>query len=92
MWLYLVLGWFIVFGGFGLYVAIEKGRSELEGMVFGILLGPIGLLIVACLPVDRRSSSFALPKPAKLPDPLPDLDPPEQFDPAPDLQRFARLR
>jgi hypothetical protein len=34
----------------GAYVALEKGRSATEGCWFGLLFGPIGVLIVACLP------------------------------------------
>lgn len=45
-----LLLWACLWGGFGAYVANQKGRSEGEGMIFGALLGPIGLLIVAILP------------------------------------------
>jgi hypothetical protein len=38
-------------------VAGEKGRSELEGYVFGFVLGPIGILIVALLPTVPAGSS-----------------------------------
>ncbi len=34
----------------GFYVAYQKGRSQMEGFIFGLLFGPLGLLIVACLP------------------------------------------
>ena len=40
----------MICGGLGVYVATQKGRGEAEGLWFGILFGPIGLLIVACLP------------------------------------------
>jgi len=36
-----------VLGG---YAAQAKGRSRSEGHVFGLLLGPLGILIVAMLP------------------------------------------
>lgn len=53
-WLLLIcLGWILIWGGFGAYVAVQKGRSETEGMVFGAILGPIGLLIIAMLPPHR---------------------------------------
>jgi hypothetical protein len=39
-----------VSGFLGAYVAHQKGRPLFEGIVFGVLLGPIGLLIAACLP------------------------------------------
>lgn len=35
----------------GVYVADAKSRSTTEGFFFGILFGPIGVLIVACLPM-----------------------------------------
>jgi len=38
----------------GSYVAEQKGRTEREGIIFGILLGPIGLLIVASLPTKEK--------------------------------------
>ena len=50
---WLLLGglfWGIVWGGVGTYVGVQKKRSENEGMWFGFLLGPIGVLIVAMLP------------------------------------------
>jgi hypothetical protein len=34
----------------GVYVASQKGRPLVEGVVFGMLLGPFGVLIIACLP------------------------------------------
>ena len=38
----------------GGYIAHVKGRPDIEGIVFAVLLGPFGMLIVACLPtVDR---------------------------------------
>ncbi len=52
-----IFAWVIVWSGFGVYVATQKGRSAGEGIVFGIVLGPIGLLIVACLPEGPRSEA-----------------------------------
>jgi hypothetical protein len=48
----------------GVYIAGQKGRSTIEGFVFGLLLGPIGLIIVACLPTrtaDMGQSSYVKP-------------------------------
>jgi len=42
--------WCLLFSVLGVYVAYQKGRSALEGFILGILLGPFGLVIVACLP------------------------------------------
>jgi hypothetical protein len=40
----------ILIGVLGSYVAGAKGRSGSEGFFLGLLLGPIGLIIVALLP------------------------------------------
>jgi hypothetical protein len=40
----------LIMAGFGAYVGGEKGRDPIEGAIFGFLLGPFGLLIVALLP------------------------------------------
>ena len=37
----------------GAYVAVEKGRSVAEGITFGLIMGPIGVLIAAVLPTGR---------------------------------------
>ena len=60
-----------VFGGFGAYIAGQKGRDEGEGMIFGALLGPIGLIVVAILPnVDKTKEAASPPvyqfKPRKM--------------------------
>jgi hypothetical protein len=34
----------------GSYVAAQKGRPLFEGLIFGLLFGPIGLVVEACLP------------------------------------------
>jgi hypothetical protein len=44
----------LVCGGFGAYVAVEKGRSGLEGFLFGLILGPIGVVAVGTLPTVER--------------------------------------
>lgn len=38
------------FSGLGYYVATQKHREIYEGVAFALLLGPLGLVIVACLP------------------------------------------
>src|SRR5208282_5657549 len=38
----------------GCYVAFEKGRSQAEGFFFGLFFGPVGLLVVACLPTGEH--------------------------------------
>ena len=48
-------------GCFGGYVAAVKGRPVLEGLIFGAVLGPFGVVAAAGLPAA--------------PDPVPDGDP-----------------
>ena len=57
-------------GGIGVYVANQKGRGDGEGFWFGILFGPIGILIVACLP-DMRAAVRAAPAQAGTSRPVP---------------------
>jgi hypothetical protein len=40
----------LICGGFGCYVAMAKNREWYEGMIFGLLLGPLGVIAAACLP------------------------------------------
>jgi hypothetical protein len=51
------LVWAFVGLGFGAYVASQNGRPEGEGMIFGALFGPIGLLIVATLPPKQEKTA-----------------------------------
>src|SRR3954451_15058715 len=49
------------FGCLGVYVAIEKGRSPLEGTVFGFVFGPVGVIVLAPLPTldtPRRGGRY----------------------------------
>lgn len=42
---------YAIFCGFtGVYIATQKGRSQGEGMFFGLLFGPLGLVVAASLP------------------------------------------
>ncbi len=41
------------FGGWGSYVAMKKEREWYEGFAAGIMLGPFGVIVMACLPADR---------------------------------------
>lgn len=45
-----LIGFGLAMAGFGSYVATAKGRSFYEGAAFGLVLGPLGILIVALLP------------------------------------------
>lgn len=49
----IVLTWSIVFGLFGMYVAAQVRRKIAEGLILGVLFGPLGVIIVALLPADE---------------------------------------
>ena len=53
-----------VCGGAGAYVAAQKKREQGEGLVFGLILGPIGVLIVACLPSVEPGRRIRIETPA----------------------------
>jgi hypothetical protein len=63
----------VVSMGLGIYIAQEKGRSAGEGALFGFLLGPLGVLIEACMPTleippARRGSEERRVPPPRDPD------------------------
>lgn len=46
----------------GYYIASVKNRALEEGFVFGLLFGPAGLIVIACLPVgtaDQDAKAYA---------------------------------
>jgi hypothetical protein len=51
-WVMSAAVWIVYAGGIGWYVASAKGRAGLEGIILGILAGPVGWLVVALLPAD----------------------------------------
>ena len=57
-WLFFwVLGWLsllIISALIGCYISGEKGRGGTEGLVFGFLLGPIGVLVTVLMPAPDR--------------------------------------
>jgi hypothetical protein len=58
----LVAAWLIC-AGLGSYVAVQKGRGGFEGFFFGLLLGPLGVLIAALMPASpvRPASASVIP-------------------------------
>jgi uncharacterized membrane protein HdeD (DUF308 family) len=42
----------ITCAGLGAYVSAAKCRPALEGFFFGVLLGPLGILVAALLPAN----------------------------------------
>jgi hypothetical protein len=44
----------------GCYVACEKGRAATEGTLLGLLFGPLGVVIVAPLPDQKKSPQLAI--------------------------------
>ena len=55
----IVVAYLLVCGGFGTYVAHQKGRSGLEGFLFGLILGPIGVAAVGTMPTLERTAPAA---------------------------------
>lgn len=55
----------------GTYVAVEKHRSPGEGLIFGLVLGPIGVLLEAMMPtgVQRATTAEGEPGEKELIDP-----------------------
>lgn len=49
-----IVGVWLACGGMGGYVAHAKDRAPAEGAVFGLLLGPLGVLVEALLPEGAR--------------------------------------
>lgn len=89
----------LVFGLFGAWVADQRGRSPLEGLVVGALFGPLGVLVEALLPAG--SSLGAGVGPGRLPDRDPHFDlqiepiatPPKPARPRPAVpEAISRLR
>lgn len=66
--LLLIVGiWLAVFGGIGALLAPRRGRTRVNGFLWGALLGPIGWIVVLIRPGSIRR---ALPRPrtAELPE------------------------
>jgi hypothetical protein len=51
-----ILTYVFLMGYAGSYIAGEKHRSNIEGIVFALLFGPLGLTLVACLPMGGNQS------------------------------------
>jgi hypothetical protein len=66
--MYWVMIWLIavgltVCGALGAYVAAQKGREPVEGLVFGVLLGPLGVLVAGLMPTRDAQSPPHAPQP-----------------------------
>ena len=61
----------MIMGGFGVWIANQKGRKELEGFILGFFFGPLGIIVEAVLPLGVT---------VKTPDTTPE---PSTFVPAP---------
>lgn len=63
--LFIMIGTIFVSAISGRWIALEKGRSGTEGLVLGLLLGPLGVVIEAVLPEwDPPESDEPAAKPA----------------------------
>lgn len=54
-----------IFAGLGYYVAGQRGRPEVEGVVLGFLFGPLGVLIVLLLPAGEPEPRASTPRPVR---------------------------
>jgi len=59
VWLIAALVSACVFGFAGAYISRKKNRDPIEGVLFGVLLGPIGLIIAAILPTGKATDGDA---------------------------------
>jgi hypothetical protein len=66
--------YFVICGGLGCYVATEKGREWYEGLLFGLLLGPLGVIAGACMPTLAIKGSVDPVRPRREKEPAPALD------------------
>jgi len=55
-WLALIAAILFFFAFAGAYIAQAKGRPAFEGVVFGFLLGPIGLLMTVLMPTIKPAA------------------------------------
>ncbi len=56
-WVWTIAGtvvYALICGAFAAYASDERGRSGLEGFMFGLFLGPMGVIAAACMPVRER--------------------------------------
>lgn len=74
LWIVAVFFFGGVFGLIGVYIAMQKGRSEGEGFFLGCLLGPLGLILAALLPNQERDEQPGKPRPVKFRESSPDED------------------
>jgi len=44
----------VLCSGAGGYCSVQRGRPVEEGLIFGLILGPIGVIVAACLPEIPR--------------------------------------
>jgi hypothetical protein len=42
----------VISGAIGFYIASKKNRSEIEGLLFGLFLGPVGWIVEGLLPTE----------------------------------------
>jgi hypothetical protein len=64
-----ILFWSALLGGVCCAINQAKNRSGRDGFFIGALLGPVGLIIVLCLPKESPRSVWNLPAAGWYPDP-----------------------
>lgn len=49
-----VSAWLVAFGALGGYVSVQVDRDAAEGLILGVLFGPLGVIVAALLPPDKH--------------------------------------
>lgn len=57
----LILCW-VAFGILGLWIAAQKNRNPAEGLVLGVLFGPLGVIVEATMPSVDPTATRAIPR------------------------------
>lgn len=58
----ILCAWVVAFGALGGYVSVQVDRDPAEGLILGVLFGPLGVLVAALLPAQSYSVQHASDK------------------------------
>ena len=65
MVIWIAIVWCVAFGGLGHYVATQKRRESSEGILFGLVGGPFGVMLLAMLPTKDSTAAEPHPSPTR---------------------------